>query len=414
MPRRTSFRGARTRTTVLVALVVCALSGAASGAPPAAPARAWTRVAEGVEYRTYDITSGRGVARAHLLAADLSVAGVSVGLLYPGAVAARSPLSTLADAAGATGGVNGDFFHMTESQHPGVEATGAAVGPVVADGRDLKAAVPNGQRFGPALPPGTNTRQVIGVDGTGRARLGELVLEGAVSTPTGELPLKGHNQYALPVGSVGVFDKDWGSPSRVRATCGTDTQRGAPCSTETYEVTVRGGKVVSVADTPGGGAIASGTEVLVGREAGARELRKLAVGDAVGVRHELVSAGPEPGAAFRFAVGGYPVLRDGVALPGMDGVTAAVRTAAGIADGGTRLLLLALDGGADFRSGLSVVELAEVMRGLGASDAVNLDGGGSSTLVARVGEAQRVSVLNHPSGGFQRPVPNGIGVFVRA
>ncbi|ORT53446.1 phosphodiester glycosidase family protein [Streptomyces sp. CB03238] len=396
-------------------LVLASLLGASlAGAPPAAPAPAWQRVTAGVEYRWFDIRSSRGTARAHLLSVDLSNARVSMGLLYPGVVAARSPLSTLADNAGAVGGVNGDFFHLSESQHPGVEATGAPVGPAVADGRALKAAVPNGQRFGPALPPGTNTRQVLGVGEDGVARIGELTLDGTVSSPQGELPLGGLNQYALPVGSVGVFTKDWGAASRKRATCGTDTQRDAPCSTETYEVTVRGGKVVAVADTPGRGAIEPGTEVLVGREAGARELREMAVGDQVKVTYGLVADGQGAAAgAYRFAVGGYPVLRGGEPLSGMDKVTPAVRTAAGIRDGGQRLLLLALDGSPGFRSGLTVVEVADAMRDLGASDAVNLDGGGSSTLVAREGGAAKVSVLNHPSGGVQRAVPNGIGVFVR-
>ncbi|MFJ8648820.1 phosphodiester glycosidase family protein [Streptomyces sp. NPDC093546] len=401
----------RTRTALL--LVAALLSAGLAGAPPAAPAAAWSRIATGVEYRTVDIPSARGTARAHVLSADLADARVSAGLLYPGVVAARSALSVLADGAGATAGVNGDFFHISETQHPGVEATGAPVGPAVADGRPLKAAVPDGQRFGPALPPGTNARQVLGVGDDGRARVGELVLDGAVSTPYGELPLGGLNQYALPVGSVGVFTKDWGGASRVRATCGTDTQRSAPCSEETYEVTVRGGKVEAVAETPGRGVIEPGTEVVVGREAGARELRKLAVGDVVSVRHKLVAAGAAPDVTYRFAVGGFPVLRGGEPLGGLDGVTAAVRTAAGVGGDGTRLLLLALDGGPGFRSGLTVSELAATMKGLGASDAVNLDGGGSSTLVARQDGAAKVSVLNHPSGGVQRAVPNGIGIFVR-
>ncbi|MFV0126569.1 phosphodiester glycosidase family protein [Streptomyces sp. HMX112] len=406
-------RGARTRTILLV--VLASLLGAELVAAPSAAAApsGWRRVTAGVEYRVVDVRSDRGTARAHLLSADLSDSRVSAGLLHPGVVAARSALSTLADGAGATGGVNGDFFNITETQHPGVEATGAPVGPAVADGRPLKAAVPNGQRFGPALPPGTNTRQVLGVGDDGRARIGELALAGTVSTPGGQLPLGGLNQYALPVDSVGLFTKDWGAASRVRATCGTDTQRGAPCSAETYEVTVREGKVVAVSEDPGRGPIEPGTEVLVGREAGARELGKLVVGDQVSVEHQLVPAGDDAGVAYRFAVGGYPVLRGGAPLAGMDGTTAAVRTAAGVGSDGARLLLLALDGGADFRSGLTVVELATLMRDLGASDAVNLDGGGSSTLVARAEGAAKVSVLNHPSGGAQRAVPNGIGVFVR-
>jgi hypothetical protein len=52
------------------------------------------------------------------------------------------------------------------------------------------------------------------------------------------------------------------------------------------------------------------------------------------------------------------------------------------------------------------------MRKLGVDDALNLDGGGDSTLVAREPGEQDVTVQNVPSdGGSLRLVPNGIGIF---
>lgn len=393
-----------------VVLAWCALAVTGLGSASAATAAtAWTRVTAGVVYRQFDIAASRGTARAHLLSVDLRDPRVSVGLLYPGAVGARAPVSALANRAHAVGGVNGDFFNITETQHPGVEATGAPVGPAVAEGRELKAAVPDGQRFGPALPPGTSTRDVLGVGNDGRARLGRLALDGAVLTPTGRLPLGGLNQYALPVGSVGAFTPAWGAVSRVRATCGTDTDRSAPCSTDTYEVTVRAGHVVAASASPGRGTIAADSEVLVGREAGATALRSLRIGDAVTVRHQLVEARSRT--PYRFAVGGYPIMRGGNPLSGLDVVTSAVRTAAGIANDGRTLLLLALDGDLEFRTGLTIAEVASVMRQAGAVDAFNLDGGGSSTLVTRNRGTTTVTVRNHPSGGAERSVANGIGVF---
>jgi hypothetical protein len=391
-----------------VALGTLAGAGLVGAAPAGAvPGRA--ALAPGVGYEEFDVPAARGVTHVHVLTADLSDPRVRLDLLYPGAVAARSPVSGMADAAGAVAGVNGDFFNITETQHPGVEATGASVGPAVARGHVLKAAVPDGQRFGPALPPGTGTEDVVGVGVDGRARLDDLTLDGSVTTPEGRLPLGGLNQYALPEGSVGAFTSAWGSASRVRATCGTDTDRAAPCSTETYEVTVRHGRVVSVSGTPGGGPIGRGTTVLVGREAGARQLRTLAEGETVRVRHRLVASATR--VPYRFALGGYPVLEGGRPLPGLDDRTSAVRTAVGVADGGRRLLLLAVDGAPAYRTGLTIAEVADVMRGLGAVDAFSLDGGGSTTLVARTPGADAVSVLNHPSGGTERPVPNGIGIF---
>ncbi len=406
--RQNRFRAGR---AVLTFLTACgALAGAVlTGAAPAGAAQAAVRIASGVTYQQYDIQAAKGPTRVHVLTVNLRDPHVRLDLLHPGAVAARAPVSQLADTQGAVAGVNGDFFNITETQHPGVEATGASVGPAIARGSTLKAAVPDGQRFGPAMPPGTTTRNVLGMGVDRRARLDSLSLSGSVRTPWTRLPLGGLNQYALPVNSVGAFTSAWGSASRVRATCGTDTDRAAPCSTDTYEVTVRRGRVVATADTPGGGPVAAGTTVLVGREEGARQLRKLSVGEHVQVGHGLVAATTR--IPYRFAVGGYPVLDDGQPLPGLDGTTAAVRTAVGIADGGRRVLLLAVDGSAAYRTGLTVAEVADTMKGLGSVDAFSLDGGGSSTMVAREPGASAVSVRNHPTGGAERPVPNGIGVF---
>ncbi|MEU0173655.1 phosphodiester glycosidase family protein [Streptomyces massasporeus] len=403
--RRGAGRAALACVTAFAALTGAALAGAA----PAGAVEKGGRVAPGVTYEEFDIKAATGVTHAHLLRVDLGNPQVRVDLLYPGAVAARAQVSAMANTQGAVAGVNGDFFNISETQHPGVEATGASVGPAIAAGRTLKAAVPTGQRFGPALPPGTTTEDVFGVGTDGRARLDRLALAGSVRTAEGQLPLGGLNQYALPVGSVGAFTSEWGSVSRVRATCGTDTDRAAPCSTDTYEVTVRDGKVVSAADAPGSGPIAAGTTVLVGREAGAQQLRKFSTGESVEVEHSLVAA--TDGVAYRLALGGYPVLSGGQPLPGLDNTTSAVRTAVGIADGGRRVLLLALDGAAAYRSGLTIAEVAGTMRKLGSEDAFSLDGGGSSTLVARKAGASTVSVRNHPSGGAERLVPNGIGVF---
>lgn len=116
---------------------------------------------------------------------------------------------------------------------------------------------------------------------------------------------------------------------------------------------------------------------------------------------------------YRFAVGGYPLMTDGVPLPGLDDQASAVRTAVGFSDHGRRMQLLALDGAPEFRGGLTIAEVTAAMRQLGARDAFSLDGGGSTTMVARQAGADAVTVLNHPSGGAERPVPNGIGVFAR-
>ncbi|MGI5141681.1 MULTISPECIES: phosphodiester glycosidase family protein [unclassified Streptomyces] len=403
-------RDRRFRTALTVLAAWSALAGAAlTGAAPADGAPRTRTVAPGIQYSQFDIPAAHGTTRAHLLTVDLRNKHVRVDLLYPGAVAARASVSRLADAQGAVAGINGDFFNISETQHPGVEATGSAVGPAITDGHTLKAAVPRGQRFGPALPPGTSTEDVLGVGTDRTARLDRLSLTGSLITPEGRLQLRGLNQYALPQGSIGAYTADWGSASRVRATCGTDTNRGGPCSHDTYEVTIKNEQVVATADAPGRGPIAPGTTVLLGREAGAQQLRKLFQGEEVQVEQRLVAA--SSGVPYLFAIGGFPVLRHGAPVSGLDGATSAVRTAVGIRDGGRRLLLLATDGAAPYRSGLTLAEVAGTLRKLGATEGFNLDGGGSTTLVTRSPGASTATVRNHPSGGVERSVADGLGVF---
>ncbi len=84
------------------------------------------------------------------------------------------------------------------------------------------------------------------------------------------------------------------------------------------------------------------------------------------------------------------------------------RTAIGI-DRDLRLLhLVVVDGRSESSSGQTLLQLANLLRSLGDDAALNLDGGGSSTMVAK-DPAGLLGVRNSPSDGAQRAVPNGLG-----
>ena len=88
------------------------------------------------------------------------------------------------------------------------------------------------------------------------------------------------------------------------------------------------------------------------------------------------------------------------------------RTAIGIDRDTKTLLFLVVDGRQRFSRGYTMVELAEKMIELGADEALNLDGGGSSTMMAK-GRGGLLKVINSPSDGFQRSVANGIEINYR-
>lgn len=363
-------------------------------------------IAAGVTYRPFDLSTSHGPVRGHVISVDLSDPHVDLGLLHPGSVAAKDEVSDLTNARGAVAGVNGDFFNIAE-EHPGIRATSSSTGPEVADGRALKGAVPDGQRFGPALPAGTSNEDVLALGADGRARIAHLDLTGTAVGPRGTVDVTGLNQYALPVDGVGAFTGDWGTASRARAVCGTDEDRSAPCSERTEEVVVHRGVVESEADRPGTGPIPEDSVVLVGREQGADELEPLDAGDPVSVRTELVPAESPP---LEFAVGATPILRGGAPLPGLGGELAP-RTAAGISADGRQIRLVVVDGRSEASTGMSLREIAELLTSFGATDGVNLDGGGSSTMAVRAPGDDLATVRNVPSDGEQRQVANGVGVF---
>ena len=96
------------------------------------------------------------------------------------------------------------------------------------------------------------------------------------------------------------------------------------------------------------------------------------------------------------------------------------RTAVGLSEDGRTLWMVVVDGRReDWSVGISTVDLADELIRLGAWSALNLDGGGSATMVFSVDGQPRV--MNKPSDGStaplalsrERPVANVLGVRVK-
>lgn len=122
------------------------------------------------------------------------------------------------------------------------------------------------------------------------------------------------------------------------------------------------------------------------------------------------------GASFFNAVSGFGRILAGGQTTAFDdqfstgpGASAA-RTAIGLTASNHLLLLVADSGGAGGLAGMTYLQEAQTLLAYGAVDAINLDGGGSSTLVLADPTA---TVVNHPSGGFARPVAVSLAVFAR-
>jgi hypothetical protein len=282
------------------------------------------------------------------------------------------------------GGVNADFFLFTP---PGVPANA-----MITAGRVIT---------GPGVQP------VFAIDDKGAPVIVRLGAGGTASIGGRTLAITAWNRGA--VAGLALIDGAWGTV--------TDT------ATSAIEVVITGRepRVVSSVDTlTAGVAIPThGAVLIAGRNAPdsvRSALRALKPGDVISVDVALAPLHP------REAVGGRPaLLRDSVILGEVDSIGGASfattrhpRTAVGIARNGTRLLLVVVDGRQQgYSMGMTLRELANLMLGLGARDAINLDGGGSSAfVVADPDSAGALRVANKPSDpSGERPVANALAVI---
>lgn len=352
-------------------------------APPASAVAdvtplATTTLAPGLSLRDF---TASGPVKGNILTADLTEPTLKPRYLNPGTVAATAVLTTQANRVGAVAAVNGDFFD--------IGATGAPRGVGIDNGTMIN---------GPAS--GWNEAAALYANGqSSRGGLAQIFLQGTITLPGGQtLTATNLNSPNIAANGIGIYNALWGDEARSQVLDG---------ATRAREIEVADGRVVRVS-TSAGGKVPAGSVVVLGVNAGADALSGVQVGDAVTVNYQ-----PRGGDGATVAIGGNLVLvRDGV----VTGVSHPLnpRTAVGFSADGLKMWLVVVDGRSSASVGMTYVQLGNFMKSLGADDALNLDGGGSTTMVARMPGATTATVRNVPSDGAQRPVPNGIGFVTTA
>jgi len=368
---------------------------------PVARGVTWTHVARGER-------SSSGPWRVDALTVDRrALSGRFAAVLSNGRVPGRETITAMARRARAVAGVNGGFFTT------GPPLEGDPVGALVVDGELV------------SEPLAGRTALLVPRSPLRLARVAALRFDGAVELDGRRRLLDGIDRLRGLVPGCGGRGGDRPTQRSSSAlTCvdrselvlltGAFGPRTAP-SGAGAEAVVRDGAVVAARRASG--AIPRDGYVLSGSGDGAGLLRAHAR-PGVPVRLRLaLRAGrrrldPERYAAI---VGAGPRLlrRRRVRVPAAaEGFPRSFshrrhpRTLAGVrADG--RLLLVTIDGRRPgYSVGATLPEAARVMRSLGAREAVNLDGGGSTTMSA----GRRL--LNRPSdAGGERPVSDGLFVL---
>ena len=153
-------------------------------------------------------------------------------------------------------------------------------------------------------------------------------------------------------------------------------------------------------------------------------LAHLQVGQKVTADYTLISQTTKQNidpATLQMLVGGHTILVDqGKAahfsrdVSGISGSADRARTAVGYNQDGTRVLIITVEDTAN-SEGVTLSELQKLMVQLGVWKGLDLDGGGSTTMVARpLGEFDAKLTHETEYGTVQRQVASGLGVFTTA
>lgn len=324
------------------------------------------QIAPGLRHVTLLRGNENGMLTAHVLEVDLKEGYRLVPALAKGATAGREKLSTLAARTSALAAINASYF----------EPSGEILGLTKIDGTIVSTTY--------------LARSAFGIGADGKALFGQVAYDGKVKLPDGKsLPVSGVN-CERGENALILYNAHYGPSTR----------------TNLYgrEYVVRDGKVVAVG--AGNAPLTAGTVVVSAHGTAMQALTGVKVGDVLEIAEDT---GAQWNAAQQILGVGPMLVKDKsvyltTKVEQFGGDVAggrAPRTAVGVTEQGT-VLLVVVDGRQSHSIGCTLLELALLMQELGAVDAVNFDGGGSSEMVLQ-GE-----IVNHPSDGGERSIGSAL------
>ncbi|RNF38203.1 phosphodiester glycosidase family protein [Planococcus salinus] len=136
------------------------------------------------------------------------------------------------------------------------------------------------------------------------------------------------------------------------------------------------------------------------------KIRDIKVGDTVGLTVDVESEWK--GSNFMLATG--PLLvQDGTVDLSIDLNSPRVtqrtaRTAVAVNEDGSNAYFVTVDSAASGSTGMTLIEFANYLKSIGAYNAINLDGGGSTTMVTRKYGDRYPTLANRPVSGYERKV----------
>jgi exopolysaccharide biosynthesis protein len=339
-------------------------------------------LSKGVTQKNITYLTTEGFINVNVLYIDLNDSNTSISTIFnPSGFKDRMNVEDMANGNGAIAAVNGDFFDTKQ-------------------GFIIGASVKNGNLL--TVPYYKGNYATFAIDKYNNPSIGYWKSTSLnITLPDGsQIPISALNNIgSLSNGtSCVIFTKDWNS--------------NTPGVSDNYKDLVEiivdnNNKVVDIRKGEGPTLIPDGGYSIDVTGNVASTLLNLKPGDTV---IKNISTDP-PFNNFKMAVSGGTILVSNGSIPqqftdNVDGIYA--RTAIGYTQDKKHVIIATVDN-ANTR-GMTEKELAQLMINLGAYEAMNLDGGGSTQMAVReLGDGQ--AKLQNTVPGYERNVANGVGVF---
>lgn len=305
------------------------------------------------------------------------------GLINPNGIPNRDKVSSLVEKSGAIAAVNGDYFNY--------QPLPSSMGTLINNGELISSPI----EMAWSLP----TFYITNLDKTGIDYLDRKMVAHNLNSGQ-QVLINTVNKVTPEFDTVTLLNKHWGSKSI-----------GRRFHNDLTEVLIVNGIVEErrfggeAFDIPKSG----DAYVLAVRN---QSLDHLQPGHRVNLQLETV---PDVD-SIKFAIGGGSIiLKDGeLSLTNINSKGNEPRTGIGVNRDETELILVTIDGRDSSFKGVSQEMFGAILRELGAYNALNLDGGGSTTMAIKPIDEEKATVVNKPSDGGERSVVNAIGVFSNA
>lgn len=305
------------------------------------------------------------------------------GMFNESGIPKRDTVSNMVDKSGALAGINGDYFNYAPMP--------SSMGGLINDGEMISSPI----ELAYALPS-----FYINQDNKAGVAYLDRDIQLINRRNNSKIYINTYNKVTSDFLTPTILDSKWGKKSI-----------GNRYHKDLIEIVVSNNKVKDIRKGKKSTNIPKNGYVIAGRGRQMRNYSKFRVGDKVNIK---VQTTPNI-ESIKFAIGaGSIVLNNGQAtVTDIHSQGLHPRTGIGVNKDNTEVILVTVDGRNKKFKGLQQKAFGELLKDLGAYNGVNLDGGGSTTMAVK-DDKGKSKVVNKPSGGSERKVVNGVGVYTNA